>query len=136
MLEKKQKHNYFKGNSKKKCTYIEKGKKGMTNFNNLSLNEKQVIVAHIADLYNQALAREELRKINASIEKDLESNDKLIICIMEYALRRSSKESRTIIHNDFVYKSEHSWYLEYFSKATYYRYKAKAIDEFINCLNF
>lgn len=108
----------------------------MGNFNNLTSNEKQVIIAHIADLYNQALAREELRKINASIEKDLEANDKLIICIVEYALRRSSKESRTIINNDFVYKSEQSWYLAYFSKTTYYRYKAKAIDEFINCLNF
>ncbi len=102
---------------------------------NLTLAEKKVIVGYFVNLYNQAVAREELRKINRhSYLGDIE-NDKTLIYLMDHALTHVSRETQLIIRHDYIFKSSENWYLEYFSKTSYYRYRLQAIDEFINCLN-
>lgn len=100
----------------------------------LSKKEKAIIIAEVINVYNQAIAKKRLAKAsnnNTYFTKD----DQQLIFTIEQALRNCTKETRLIIKNDFIYKQEKDWYLDYFSKSSYYRYQNLAMDEFINCLN-
>lgn len=55
--------------------------------------------------------------------------------IMNEALNRLTVEGRLIFENDFISKKDRLWYLNYFSKSTYYRLKNEAMDLFLNCLH-
>ncbi len=102
---------------------------------NLTYAEKRIIIGYFANLYNQAVAREELRKINRHSYMSAEENDKTLIFLMDHALSHVSRETQLIIRHEFIYKSPDIWYLDYFSKTSYYRFRLLAVDEFINCLN-
>lgn len=54
--------------------------------------------------------------------------------ILEGALSRLSPEERLIIENDFISKKDKLWYLDYFSRSTYYRIKKHSMTTFLNCL--
>lgn len=50
------------------------------------------------------------------------------------SLHRISIEHREIIINDFIQKKDRDWYLEFYSRSTYYRLKNGAMSSFLNCL--
>ena len=100
----------------------------------LTKKEKAIVIADIINVYNQAIAKKRLAKSSHNNDYFSKDDHELIFTI-EQALRNCSKETRLIIKNDFIYKQEKDWYLDYFSKSTYYRYQNSAMDEFINSLN-
>lgn len=54
--------------------------------------------------------------------------------ILDAALEFLDEESQRIIINDFKIKSDHQWWLGYYSHTTYYRLKKKATCEFLSVL--
>lgn len=54
--------------------------------------------------------------------------------MVEKVLESLSKEEREILEQEFIWGKDKLWYLNYYSKSTYYRLRKKAINRFINCL--
>ena len=55
--------------------------------------------------------------------------------IFERIMKLLDQDERLIIENDFLDKSERTnWYLDYWSKSSYYKYKHEAINKFIYLL--
>lgn len=57
-----------------------------------------------------------------------------LVNLIDEALNRLSVEGRLVFENDFLNKKDRLWYLEYFSKSTYYRIKNDSMTTFLNCL--
>jgi len=52
--------------------------------------------------------------------------------IVEFVLRNISEENSEFLAKEFVeYPGRKNWYLNYYSKSSYYRYKRAAIAEFL-----
>ncbi len=49
----------------------------------------------------------------------------------EHILSQLTFMERQVIEHDFIRRVDSNWFDEYFSKATYYKYKHKAIDQFV-----
>lgn len=58
-----------------------------------------------------------------------------IISSFEYIISLLSEDSRRIIQNEFIDKSELDWWREYYAKTTYYRLKTRAMEEMLFYLN-
>ncbi|MDD8048674.1 MAG: hypothetical protein PHH04_03615 [Thomasclavelia sp.] len=58
-----------------------------------------------------------------------------IIVTFDTILDSLTDESRMIIEHDFLLSNNKSWYLDYYSKSTYYRMKTKAMEEILFYLN-
>ena len=63
------------------------------------------------------------------LEKAIQSYEFILSCL--------SEESRRIIEKDFLYKDKKDWWVLYYSRSTYYRFKTRAMEEilyYFNCL--
>ncbi|PKM87767.1 MAG: hypothetical protein CVU85_05230 [Firmicutes bacterium HGW-Firmicutes-10] len=54
---------------------------------------------------------------------------------MRYALSQLSDEQKKIIRKEFMEKTSPNWYLEYYSRSSFYRHKKQCMDTFIRCLH-
>lgn len=54
---------------------------------------------------------------------------------IEFALALMTPDEMLIIERDFIDIAYKDWWRGYFSKATYYRIKNRAMDKFLNCLS-
>ena len=77
--------------------------------------------------------------VDKQMDHYIQSKDELkqIIRTFEMILDRLSKDSYMIIYHDFIEKKEKDWWLEYYSRSTYYRLKTRAMEEilfYFNCL--
>lgn len=77
--------------------------------------------------------------VDKKYDSYIQSKDelKMIITTFDKILERLSKDSYMIIYQDFVLKKEKNWWLEYYSRSTYYRLKTRAMEEvlfYFNCL--
>lgn len=50
-------------------------------------------------------------------------------------LEELSKDERRILVRDFIETSDRNWWMDYYSKSTYYRLKNEAIKHFLDCLH-
>lgn len=50
----------------------------------------------------------------------------------DFIISKLDEESKRIIYCDYVVIQEKQWYLNYYSKSTYYRLKNIALDKFIS----
>ncbi|HCY07198.1 MAG TPA: hypothetical protein DHS57_08155 [Erysipelotrichaceae bacterium] len=103
----------------------------------LTNKELEKIVKHIGETYRKSVLR---REINAGIMQINENskaykNDSDFIFAIDCYLNECSRDTKCIIENEYLKKKESLWYLDYYTKSTYYRLKKKAIIEFINCMN-
>ena len=69
----------------------------------------------------------------------IESKDDLNNILESYhiVINKLSSESKNIIINEFVLERENDWWMEYYSRSTYYRLKTRAMEEalfYFNCL--
>lgn len=73
--------------------------------------------------------------MNPMALQTMEHNGVAFCRLIDYALLICEPETELIIRNMFVTnRLQKEWYLEYFSKTTYYRKRKEAINEFANCL--
>lgn len=64
----------------------------------------------------------------------IQEGESLLYQQIQVSLDCLSVEQRQIITNDFIKKQEKNWYLEFYSRSTYYRLKNEAMNAFLNCL--
>lgn len=55
--------------------------------------------------------------------------------LMRHALSQLNEEHKKIIMKEFVEKTSPNWYLEYYSRSSFYRHKHQSMDTFIRCLH-
>lgn len=77
--------------------------------------------------------------VDKKYDSYIQSKDELkqFITTFDMILDQLSKDSYMIIYHDFVIKKEKNWWLEYYSRSTYYRLKTRAMEEvlfYFNCL--
>lgn len=51
--------------------------------------------------------------------------------LLDFVISQLNEDAQKIIYFDFVYRGNHNWWREYYSKSTYYRLKNVALDDFI-----
>lgn len=66
-------------------------------------------------------------------EKNLENAYRFTI---DCALGNLTSEEKRILHADYIDQLEKNWWMEYYSRTSYYRIKEVALRRFINCLHF
>lgn len=77
--------------------------------------------------------------VEKQLDNYIESKDELkqIIKTFHIVIEKLSQDSQMIIVNEFVLQKEKEWWIEYFSRSTYYRLKTRAMEEalfYFNCL--
>jgi len=50
-------------------------------------------------------------------------------------IKALSHDSQLIIVNEYVEQKENEWWVDYYSRATYYRLKTRALEEFLFYVN-
>ena len=60
---------------------------------------------------------------------------KKLISAFEIVINALSPESQVIINNEFILKKDSDWWNEYYSRATYYRMKTRALEEILFYVN-
>lgn len=121
----------------------------------LTFKQKDLLMKHIFSKYNKAkieLATTEnnynyypsssILKVGESknsngyesrLLRNLDHENKLNLYIykIDHINKHISKKSLLIITKDYIENVDHIWYLDYFSKSTYYRMKHRAFNEFL-----
>lgn len=100
---------------------------------NLSCRELEKIVNHIGVLYKKSVLRNNSLTLNE--QGKTYKDDKQLICAINSCLNECSKDTKCIIENEYLKNMDNYWYLEYYTKSTFYRLKKKAVKEFIDCMD-
>lgn len=105
-----------------------------TNINDISFIQKKNFVKQSCLMYNKIKkTRETLKRFNGEKKYDLGKFDP--ISLFENILQLLDRNEKLIIEKDFIGEPERSnWYLDYWSKSSYYKYKNDAVDKFLNLL--
>lgn len=103
---------------------------------NLTDNEKEQILQYLVKCLKKAQNKKRCYDSGFFVQERPETYNNLeaTLFLMEITLSSLSDDSRRIIEQDYIVKREKEWWLDFYSKTTYYRLKRKAIDEFIRCL--
>ncbi len=103
---------------------------------NLTSQELEKIVLHVAKIYRKSNLRNTINK-NYNVKENnlLYKQDKDFIHTIECLLGECSRDTRCIIENEFLKKTDSYWYLDFYTKSTFYRLKKKAVKEFIDCMD-
>ncbi|MGM9941751.1 MAG: MG284/MPN403 family protein [Bulleidia sp.] len=96
------------------------------------------IASLIATHYRQSLRKMESLEAQNAVAMNLkEYNDAAeYVQRVDRALQDCSSDTRFIIRNGFLKNSESKWYMNYFSRNTFYRLRRKAVSEFLTTLDF
>lgn len=99
-------------------------------------NENEVIVKHLSRIYKK-------------LKQEYFDVDHLMVCEGEYQeaieafefietidaiLDAMDYDEALILRNDYFNHREAKWFMNYYSKSTYYRIRSRAIDEFVRCV--
>ena len=73
------------------------------------------------------------QNVEKNIINQIEKRDnyKKIVDLVDYLLDSLDEKYREMIVNEFKNKNKAYWWIPYYSKSTYYRVKAKALDEML-----
>lgn len=55
--------------------------------------------------------------------------------LVNEAINQLDYDSRLILDKDYVQNHDRNWWMEYYSKSTYYRLREKSINRFLRCLH-
>jgi len=116
----------------------------MREMENWKLKEKSNYVDGLALEYNKALVaieNEKGAKYLESIREDVApykiSEEKLqryknYKRLIDSILDKMDRNDRTILINDYFYRKNSQWWVEIYSRSSYYRMKRKALDSFLS----
>ncbi|RRC92094.1 hypothetical protein EII25_04630 [Erysipelotrichaceae bacterium OH741_COT-311] len=62
-------------------------------------------------------------------------NDEMIVRYIEELLKHFDEDSYRILYNEYILRKPGKWYLEYYTKSTFYHLKNKATSKLIRCLH-
>lgn len=93
-----------------------------------------ILIHFHASLYQNALSRlRYTQEVRESLS--LLPHDKDYLFLIEACLKRLTQEEQRLLHNDFLSPLSKNWWMEYYSKSTYYRMRHLAVDRFLHCLH-
>lgn len=87
------------------------------------------IIRETKNHYNKSVAE----RLNSTIEDKDEL--KSLISSFEMIIKALSSDSQLIITNEFVEQRGDEWWVDFYSRATYYRLKTRALEEVLFYLN-
>lgn len=96
-----------------------------------SFGEKKQLISYLFVLWGQCKM---VSENHGNEYKDYGFNhdfDRLMI----RALSQLNDEQKKIITKEFMEKTSPNWYLEYYSRSSFYRHKHQSMDSFIRCLH-
>ena len=87
-----------------------------------------------ASLYQTVISRQ---RYHQEVKVSLEMNpmDKDYLFLIHETLRRLTHEEQRLLRNDFLSPLSKNWWMEFYSKSTYYRLRHLAVDRFLDCLH-
>ncbi len=96
-----------------------------------SFAQKKQLISYLFVLWGQT------KTISESAEN---AYDHAYVCndfdrLMRHALSQLNEEHKKIIMKEFMEKTSPNWYLEYYSRSSFYRHKQQSMDTFIRCLH-
>lgn len=93
--------------------------------------EKKALLANTCLMYKKLKSTEEsFKKFEFKEEWDLNKYD--AVSIFEKITKLLNEDEYIILKNDFInVKQDRNWYLDYWSKSSYYKYKHETIDKFL-----
>ena len=104
---------------------------------NLSYEEEKKIVKYLGSIYQNSKKRMDILSYSGRVCENEPSyqNDLEYVRTINRILSDCSRDTRYIIMREYLMNSESDWYLDVYSRGTYYRLKKRAVNEFIRCLN-
>ena len=104
----------------------------------VELEEKEKLASYIGKVYKGARKRKDIIEYADCVRENqiAYDRDQRMIRIVDRVLEDCTPETRLIIRKEFLESSSAQWYLDYFSKTTYYRLRRKAVAEFYKAMNF
>ena len=77
------------------------------------------------------------RSLAERLNSRIDDKDELrgLIASFELIIDALSKDSKLIIKNDYVEQRSEEWWIDYYSRATYYRLKTRALEEVLFYVN-
>jgi hypothetical protein len=71
-------------------------------------------------------------KDHHELGKDIHQVNVQFIAAFHYVLQLMVPENRSIIVNDFILRKQYNWWLDFYTRSTYYRLKSKALKELLH----
>ncbi len=104
---------------------------------NLTMQQKEQIMNYLMKCYRKSSYRaKQYEQFDMIAENQATYRyDKTTCLLVEVALQEMDTDEKRIITHDFMYPENNQWYLEYYTRSTYYRLKNRAIDKFLRCLH-
>ncbi len=104
---------------------------------NLKLKDKEKIVLYMIKSYKRAKRNINLQELRGGVQESagVYKEDLMVIYLVDSTLQECNEDSKRILHHEYFVNSASNWYLEFYSKSTFYRLKHRAIEEFIDFLN-
>lgn len=102
--------------------------------NKLSFKEKEQLLAYLGRIYRKGNINKELCMQGFIRESSGSYTNMEVSSKIQVILSHMDQHYAKIIENDFLNIQEKGWWKELYSSSTYYRYKSKAMDTFLDCL--
>lgn len=103
----------------------------------MSVKDNGILVKYLADMYQGVdlnVIEESLCYVEESKERNKLWEAIEFVRYMDEILRSLPDDYEFILRNDYFRIREKKWYLKYYTKSTYYRLKAEALDAFVRCV--
>ncbi len=101
----------------------------------LTNREKEIILKQLVSCYNQSKKRSSFCNIIKNNDRRIE-HDVRYVQYIDAMIDYCTPESQKILKNEYFEPVVKVWSNEYYSRSTWYRLKKKAVEEFIDCLEF
>lgn len=77
------------------------------------------------------------KSVAERLNSRIENKDELksLISSFEIIIKALTPDSQVIITNEFIDQKEDDWWVDYYSRATYYRLKTRALEEVLFYVN-
>ncbi len=96
--------------------------------------KKNHLIQFHAALYQEVMVRFRYA-LSVDPAKRLKPSDADYLFLIGETLKRLTREEQALLHNDFLSPLSKNWWMEYYSKSTYYRLRHCAVDRFLHCLH-
>lgn len=102
-----------------------------------AFDELDTLTRYHLRFYKAYLNKEWIREHDLEVREMIKSPpfEKLYVYTIEHALNQLNDEERSILTEENLKSNTKNWWMEYYSKSTYYRIKHRALERFIHCLH-
>lgn len=99
--------------------------------------KNEEIMRYISRIYRRSRLHTDEGRLTGDISRNAQAyaNSVSFVAYIDRILMECSVASRHVITHEYLMPSEPKWYLNYFSRSTYYTAKKNAVREFIQCLH-